>query len=323
MTILNTVKAQSRWRGWEFALWAALFVLPFAMPKHAALVNEIAIVALFALSLDLILGYRGIVSLGHAAFLGFGAYGAALFAKHVHADPLLGLAFAVVATTVLGFMCAFTILRGTDLTRLMVTLGVSLVLFELANKLDFLTGGADGLQGVLMAPVLGRFEFDLQAQTAAWYSLTVLLIIFIGLRRVMGSPWGFAVQTLRDNALRASAVGVAVSKVTVQTYTLAAAVAGAAGALMAQTSGFASLDVFSVERSADLMLMVVIGGLGWMYGGLFGAIVFKLLHDVISSVTPQYWGFWMGLFLVVLVLVGRDRLIATLNPLTWFKGKTT
>jgi branched-chain amino acid transport system permease protein len=133
----------------------------------------------------------------------------------------------------------------------------------------------------------------------------------------MHSPWGFTVQTLRDNQLRASAVGIATSKVTVQLYVLAAAVAGAAGALLAQTTGFASLDVFSVERSADLMLMVVIGGLGWMYGGLLGAIVFKLLHDVISSITPQYWGFWVGLFLVVLVLVGRDRLLGALNPLNW------
>ncbi len=320
---LQNVLAQSRWRGWEFALWAILFALPWLVPKHAALVNEIAIVALFAISLDLVVGYRGIVSLGHAAFLGFGAYSAALFAKHIHMDPLLGLAVAIAACTALGFLCAFTILRGSDLTRLMVTLGVSLILFELANKLDFLTGGADGLQGVVLGPVLGRFEFDLQGKTAAWYSLTVLLLLFIMLRRVMHSPWGYTVQTLRDNALRASAVGVAVSKVTVQTYTLAATIAGAAGALLAQTSGFASLDVFSVERSADLMLMIVIGGLGWMYSGLLGAIAFKLLHDVISNITPQYWGFWMGLFLMVLVLVGRDRCIAAVNPIAWYKKLTS
>jgi branched-chain amino acid transport system permease protein len=317
--ILSAVASQSRWKIWEYALWALLFVLPFAVPKHAALVNEIAIVALFAISLDLVLGYRGIVSLGHAAFLGFGAYSAALFAKHIHADPLLGLLVAIAATAVLGLLCAFTILRGSDLTRLMVTMGVSLILFELANKLDFLTGGADGLQGVVIAALLGRFEFDLQGQTAAWYSLSIMLLAFVLLRRMMHSPWGFTVQTLRDNQLRASAVGIATSKVTVQLYVLAAAVAGAAGALLAQTTGFASLDVFSVERSADLMLMVVIGGLGWMYGGLLGAMVFKLLHDVISSITPQYWGFWMGLFLVVLVLVGRNRLLGTLNPLKWFK----
>ncbi len=319
LSLLAPVVEQSRWKIWELAVWAVLFALPFAIPKHAALVNEIAIVALFALSLDIVLGYRGIVSLGHAAFLGFGAYSAALFAKHIHADPLLGLVLAIGLTTVLGFICAFTVLRGTDLTRLMVTMGVSLLLFELANKLDFLTGGADGLQGVLMAPVLGRFEFDLQGMTAAWYSLTVLLLVFLILRRVLQSPWGYSVQTLRDNALRASAVGVDVSTITVQAYTLAAAVAGAAGALLAQTSGFASLDVFSLERSADLMLMVVIGGLGWLYGGLLGAVVFKLLHDVISSITPQYWGFWMGLFLVVLVMVGRDRLMAAFNPVAWFR----
>ncbi len=321
-TNLSAVAAQSRWRAWELALWALLFALPWVLPKHAALVNEITIVALFAISLDVVLGYRGIVTLGHAAFLGFGAYSAALFAKHIHADPLLGLAVAMGGTAFLGLLCAFTVLRGSDLTRLMVTLGVSLVLFELANKLDFLTGGADGLQGVVMAPLLGRFEFDLLGQTAAWYSLVITFVLFVILRRLMHSPWGFAVQLLRDNALRASAVGIAGSRVTVQSYTLAATLAGAAGGLMAQTTGFASLDVFSIERSADLVLMVVIGGLGWMYGGLLGAVVFKLLHDVISSFTPQYWGFWIGLFLVVLVLVGRDRMIAAANPLNWIKRRS-
>ena len=305
----------SRWRLWEPLLWLAVMFAPLVFKSHALLVNEIAIVAMFALSLDLILGYTGIVSLGHAAFLGFGAYSAALFAKHINPDPLLGLAVGTAAATVLGALCSFTIQRGSDLTRLMVTLGVSLILYELANKLDWLTGGADGLQGVTMGPLLGRFEFDLYGQTAAWYSLTVLLLIFLLSRRLVHSPFGATLEAVRDNRLRAMAIGIPVGARLSVVYTVAAGIAGAAGALLAQTTGFAALDIFSFERSADLMLILVIGGIGWLYGGLAGALVFILMREGIASITPQYWTFWIGLFLVVLVLVGRDRL---LRPWTWF-----
>jgi len=310
-------RAAGRWRWPEGLLWLLAFALPALWPGHALIVNEIAIVALFAVSLDLVLGYTGIVTLGHAAFLGFGAYCAALFAKHIHPDPVLGLAVGVVAATLLGALCSLTILRGSDLTRLMVTLGVALLLLELANKLDGLTGGSDGLQGVVMGPVLGRFEFDLYGQTAAWYSLSVLLLLFALARRWVHSPWGATLMAVRDNPLRAAAIGISVPQRLAAVYTLAAGVAGAAGALLAQTTGFASLDVFALERSADAVLMLVIGGVGWLYGGVLGAVVFKLLHDLISAWTPQYWTFWMGLFLVVLMLVGRERL----SPARWWRAR--
>ncbi|WP_281812645.1 branched-chain amino acid ABC transporter permease [Limnohabitans sp. MORI2] len=316
MDARSRLLSASRWRWYEPLLWAVAFALPALLPGHALIVNEIAIVALFAVSLDLVLGYTGIVTLGHAAFLGFGAYCAALFAKFIHPDPLLGLAVGMAAATVLGAVCSVTILRGSDLTRLMVTLGVALLLLELANKLDWLTGGSDGLQGVMMGPLLGRFEFDLYGQTAAWYSLTVLLLLFALARRWVSSPWGATLRAVRDNPLRAAAIGISVPSRLAVVYTLAAGVAGAAGALLAQTTGFASLDVFALERSADAVLMLVIGGVGWLYGGVLGAVVFKLLHDIISGITPQYWTFWMGLFLVVLMLVGRERL----SPARWFKG---
>ena len=305
----------SLWRWYELVLWLLVFAAPWLFSGHALIVNEVAIVALFALSLDLVLGYSGVVSLGHAAFLGFGAYTAALFAKHVMPDPLTGLLLAIAATTLLGAAFSLTILRGTDLTRLMVTLGVALILLELANKLDWLTGGSDGLQGVIMGPVLGRFEFDLMGQTAATYSLIVLFILFFAVRHWVHSPMGATVKAIRDNRLRAAAIGInANAKISI-VYTVAAGLAGAAGALMAQTTGFASLDIFALDRSADVMLMLVIGGVGWLYGGLLGAVGFKLMHDVISSITPQYWTFWIGLFLVVLVLVGRDKL---LKPWKWW-----
>ena len=308
-----------RWRWWEVLL-LPIFVLTWVLvPTQALLFNEIAILALFALSLDLILGYAGIVSLGHAAFFGFGAYTAALFAKFVMQDPLVGLAVAVAAAALLGAVCSLTVLRGSDLTRLMVTLGVASILYELANKLDWLTGGADGLQGVVMGPLrtpLGSFDFDLYGRTAYGYTLTVLIVCLVLCRRLVKSPFGWSLQAARDNRLRAASIGLSVNARLMAVYTVAAAIAGASGALLAQTSGFASLDVFDFHRSAEVMLVLVIGGTGFLYGGIFGAIAFKLLHDLISTWTPQYWNFWLGLFLVVLVLTGRERFI---RPWTWWK----
>jgi branched-chain amino acid transport system permease protein len=314
--VSDSLRNTSRWKVWEPIFWLLALASPFVLSSHALIINEIAIVALFAISLDLVLGYTGIVSLGHAAFFGMGAYGAALFAKLVMPDPLVGLVVAIVVSSALGAICSLTILRGSDLTRLMVTLGVALILLELANKLDWLTGGADGLQGVVMGPLLGRFEFDLAGRTAACYSIVVALILFVLARRLTSSAFGATLMAIRDNRLRAMAIGIPVSSRLAVIYTIAAGVAGAAGALLAQTTGFASLDVFAFDRSADVMLLLVIGGTGWLYGGIAGAVVFKLMQDIISSITPQYWTFWIGLFLVILMLVGRERL---LSPHTWFK----
>ncbi|MEJ6023676.1 branched-chain amino acid ABC transporter permease [Ramlibacter sp. PS4R-6] len=312
----KSLLATAKVKWWEPLLWLAAFAVPLLVPSTALIVNEIAIIALFAVSLDLVLGYAGIVSLGHAAFFGLGAYTAALFCKHINPDPHLGLVVAMAASAVLGLAASFTILRGTDLTRLMVTLGVALILLELANKLDWLTGGTDGIQGLVFSPVLGQFAFDLAGRTAVFYSLAVLLVLFFIARRIVNSPYGATLKAIRDNRLRAMAIGIPVHARLVSVYTLAAAIAGAAGALFTQTSGFSSLDVFEFHRSADLMLMLVVGGTGWLYGGVVGAVVFKIMQDLLSSITPQYWTFWLGLFLVVLVLVGRDRLF---KPWTWWK----
>jgi branched-chain amino acid transport system permease protein len=318
MTAQQSLLRARRMKPWEPVAWLLAFASPVLFPEHALIINEIAIVGLFAVSLDLVLGYAGIVSLGHAAFFGLGAYTAALFARHVMPDPHVGLLVAIAAAALLGLAASLTVLRGSDLTRLMVTLGVALILGELANKLDWLTGGTDGIQGLAIAPVLGRFEFDLSGRTAAYYSLTVLLVLFVAARRLVHSPFGATLTAIRDNRLRAMAVGIPVPARLMAVYTVAAAMAGAAGALFTQTSGFASLDVFEFHRSADVLLMLVIGGTGWLYGGLAGAIVFRLLQDFVSQITPQYWTFWIGLFLVVLVLAGRDRL---LKPWTWWRRK--
>jgi branched-chain amino acid transport system permease protein len=313
-----SLQRASRMKWWEPVLWIVAFASPVLFPSQALIVNEIAIVGLFAVSLDLVLGYAGIVSLGHTAFFGLGAYTAALFCQKVTPDPHIGLLVSMAVAALLGFFASFTVLRGTDLTRLMVTLGVALLLLELANKLDWLTGGTDGIQGLMFSPVLGKFEFELTGRVASYYSMSVLLILFLVARRIVHSPFGATLKAIRDNRLRAMAIGVPVHARLVAIYTVAAAMAGAAGALLCQTTGFASLDVLEFHRSADVLLMLVIGGVGWLYGGILGAIVFKLLQNYLSAITPQYWTFWLGLFLVLLVLVGRDRL---LRPWAWRRAR--
>ncbi|MCZ7657611.1 MAG: branched-chain amino acid ABC transporter permease [Xanthobacteraceae bacterium] len=302
--------------------WLAAAASTVLLPGHHLILTEIAWLALFALSLDLILGYAGIVSLGHAAFFGLGAYAAGLLAKHeLVNEPLLALLLAGLAAALLGFVTSFLVLRGADLTRLMVTLGVALLLRELANKHAWLTGGADGLQGVTVKPLLGTFRFDMFGHTGYVYTLAVTFVLFLVARRIMNSSFGLSLQAMKENPARAEAVGMPVSRRLIAVYTLAAGYAGIAGALLTQTTAFTSLDVFSFERSADLLLVLIIGGAGYLYGGLIGAVVFKLLQDSLSTITPQYWPFWIGLLLVAIVLVGRERITAWTAPLRAFAGR--
>ena len=314
----DPLAARRRWRIAEIGFWLAILAAYFLLPRQLLIINEIAILALFALSLDLILGYAGIVSLGHAAFFGLGAYAAGIFAKHVAGDPLIGLAVAAALSAAVGFVTSFLVLRGSDLTRLMVTLGVALVLHELANSWAEVTGGADGLQGMSVGPVAGYFEFDLFGRTAAGYSLIVLFLLFLAARLIVTSPFGLSLRAIRENPVRAGAVGVPVNRRRVAIYTLAAAYAGISGALLAQTTQFVSLDVFEFQRSADVLLVLIIGGTGYLYGGLIGAMIFKFMQDALATATPQYWQFWIGLILVIIVLVGRDRVGA---QIAWLRRR--
>jgi branched-chain amino acid transport system permease protein len=300
---------RARWGRLEYVFWLAALASVFLLPGRHLILTEIAWLGLFALSLDLILGYAGIISLGHAAFFGVGSYAAALFAKYgIITEPVLALVAAGLAAAVLGFATSFLVLRGSDLTRLMVTLGVALIMREIANQIPDLTGGADGLQGVIVAPILGMFQFDIFGHVGYVYCLAVLFVFFLLARRIVYSPFGLSLRAVRGNPLRAASIGIPVNARLVAIYTLAAFYAGVAGALLAQTTSFASLDVFSFERSADLLLVLIIGGTGYLYGGLIGAVIFKLMQDWIANLTPQYWQFWIGLVLVLIVLIGRDRI---------------
>jgi branched-chain amino acid transport system permease protein len=303
------LRRRARWSPLEIAFWIFAFATIWLFPSKYLILKDAAILALFALSLDLILGYAGIISLGQAAFFGVAGYFSGLVAKYGFInEPVVALICSGLVAAVFGFVTSFLVLRGTDLTRLMVTLGVSLMLGEVANRYSNITGGADGLQGVDIAPVLGRFRFDLYGHNGYVYCLIVLFVCFVIARRVVYSPFGLSLRAVKGNSLRASAIGIPVKWRLVAIYTVAAGFAGIAGALLTQTTAFCSLDVFSLERSADLLLVLIIGGTGYLYGGLIGAVIYKLLQDWIANLTPQYWQFWIGLVLVVIVLLGRERM---------------
>ena len=294
----------------EAAFWVVVAAAWFLFPGYLVLGSQILIVAIFALSLDLILGYAGIVSLGHAAFFGVGAYTAGLLAVHGWGEPLSGLAAAGAVAALVGFAASFLVVRGEDLTRLMVTMGIALLLYEGANRAAFITGGVDGLQGVTMGKLLGVFVFDLAGKTAYAYSFVVLLLVFLLLRVVTRSPFGLALRGIRENPQRMAAIGVPVRARLVAAYTLAAAIAGIAGGLLAQTTQFVGIDTLGFQRSAELLIMLVLGGTGRLYGAIIGTAVFMLAQDFLAGINPVYWEFWLGLGLVVFVLVARGGILS-------------
>jgi branched-chain amino acid transport system permease protein len=217
-----------------------------------------------------------------------------------------GLLVAAVVCAALGFVTSLLVLRGADLTRLMVTLGVAMMLFELANKLTFITGGVDGLQGIEMKPLFGTFGFDMYGKTAYWYAMGVLFLLFWAARKLVHSPFGLSIKGIRLNAARMPALGAPINARLAAIYTIGAAYAGVAGGLMAQTTQFVALDVLAFNRSAELLLILVLGGSGSLYGAILGTIVFMSAHHVLSDMNPEYWQFWLGALMLVIVLFARD-----------------
>lgn len=307
-------------RAVEVLFWTALASTFFWLPDHRTMMSQILIFGLFAVTLDLALGYAGILTLGHAAFFGAGAYAAGLFAKHAWAEPFSGLAVAILLCGALGYALSWLVVRGADLTRLMITLAVCVLLAELANRLSAVTGGTDGLQGVAIAPVLGRFEFDLYGKTTFVYAYAVVLLLFLALRRIVHSPFGLSLRGIHDNSKRMLAVGSPVHSRLRLAYTLSAAVAGAAGALLAQTTQFVGIESIGFSRSAEILIVLVLGGTGRLYGGIVGALAYMLVHDKFSDMNPQYWMFWLGLFLIAAALFGRGGIMGALSRFVRTRG---
>jgi len=222
------LEAQIRWRHMEVVCWLAA-LLPFVLtPSYLVLASQIAITALFALSLDLILGYAGIVSLGHAAFFGVGAYTAGLISKFGWGEPLSGLVIASVFAGLVGYAASFIIANFRHLALIMITLGMGLLLHEAANSASWLTGGADGLQGMRIWPLFDYFKFDLYGRTAYTYSLLVLFLMFLLARRLIHSPFGLALRGIRENPVRMPAIGAPSRAHIRKIYTISAVMAGIA-----------------------------------------------------------------------------------------------
>ncbi len=283
--------------------WAAIVLVYFLFPDRLTLGVSVFIMALFALSLDLALGYAGIVSLGHAAFFGVGAYAAAICAIHITTDPILGMIFATVVAALFGLVTGALILHTRGVTLMMLTLAVAALVAETANQAHALTGGDDGLQMPELAPLLGFFRFDLWGRTAYFYAAAVLLAWFAVSWRILRSPFGRSVNGARQNSRRMQAIGTPVWRRLVAAYALSAAMAGSAGALAAQSTGTVGLSAMSLLSSGTVLMVLVLGGMRRLYGAFIGAVVYVVIQDLAAEMDPFRWMFVIGGLLMAVVLL--------------------
>jgi branched-chain amino acid transport system permease protein len=307
--LLDRFARRHRLRAGEALPWLATIAAYFVFPDYLALGAQVLATILFALSLDLVLGYAGIITLGHAAFFGTGAYTAGILAANGWGEPISGLIAAALVAGLTGLASGAIILRTSGLTLLMQTLVVAAMLSELANKAGRITGGADGLQGMEVWPVLGQFRFDLFGRTAYVYCAVVLLICWLLVRAIVHSSFGRSLTGIRENVLRMHAVGSPVSHRKLLAYTISAALAGISGALIAQTSQFVGLGVLSLERSGTVLIMLIIGGVGQLYGAFIGVPLYMIAQDRFSEIDPVFWYFWLGLFMIFVVLFARGGVL--------------
>lgn len=289
--------------------WLATLGAFFVVPDYLALGSQILITILFALSVDLVLGYAGIVTLGQAAFFGTGAYTAGILAVHGWGEPVSGLIAGGLMAGLVGLMSGMLILRTQGLTLLMQTLVVAALLYEFANKAHALTGGADGLQGMEVWAIFGVFRFDMFGRVAFVYSAVVLFFCWLATRTLVHSAFGRSLTGVRENILRMRAIGAPVERRKLIVYTFSAVLAGIAGALLAQTTQFVGLGTLSLERSGAILVMLIIGGVGRLYGGFVGVPLYMIAQDRFAAIDPVYWYFWIGLFMVLLVLFARGGVL--------------
>jgi branched-chain amino acid transport system permease protein len=304
-----------RLRPIELLPWIVAIGAYFVFSGYLPLGSQILIMILFALSLDLVLGYAGIVTLGQAAFFGTGAYAAGIWSVHVTGEPLSGLLIGALAAAIVGLVSGAIILRTTGLTLLMLTLAITSLLAAAANDAVAVTGGNDGLQGVTINPILGWFDFDLYGRTAYLYCLIVLFFAWWFVRRLVHAPFGQALVGIRENVTRMHAIGTPVRLRLLTVYTIAAALAGVAGALLTQTTQFVGLTTLGFERSGEIVIMLVLGGTGRLYGAFIGATVYMIAQDQLAEADPVFWDFWIGLLLVLIVLFARGGILGLTDRL--------
>jgi branched-chain amino acid transport system permease protein len=293
----------------EVVFWALPIAAYFIFPDHLSFGAQVLIMSLYAMSLGLILGFAGIVTLGHAAFFGIGAYSTALISLAGYHEPITATLAGGLFAALVAFAIGPIVLRLSGLPLMMMTLAIGAVLFEAANKFGWLTGGENGLSGIEFDPVLNMFRWSVFGQTSYLYSLAWLFAMFLIFRALVASPFGLALQGIRENALRMRLVGAPVSRHLVTVYAISALMAGVAGALSAQITGFVGLDVLAIDLSINGIIMLVLGGVGSIYGGPVGAAVYMVLKDYAANWDPYNWMAVIGLFLILVVLFGKNGLI--------------
>ena len=308
-----------RVRAWEAIPWILALAWFFAFPTHLGFGTEVLVTILFAISLDLALGYAGIVTLGHAAFFGAGAYTVGILAKHgLWNEPLTGLVLAAVVAAAVGLGSGVVLLRTRGLTLLMLTLCTMALLEEAANLAHAWTGGFDGLDSLPIAPLLGRFEFNpLIPRTQYLYALAVLFLCFAFVRTLVYSPFGQSLTGIRENAPRMHAVGAPVPRRLVVCYTLSAAIAGIAGGIWAQANAYVNLGTLGLDRAATVLIILALGGHGRLYGPFVGAVAYMALAHYLSKIYPTAWQLGLGLLLVVIALFAKNGILgiaAALGP---------
>lgn len=314
MTITATAKvplpaSQPNFTWLQVVPWVIAFGVYFVAPQYAPLLTQIFIMIMFAMSLDLLVGYAGIVSLGHAGLFGTGAYVAGILAVRGINDPLWSALIATACAGVVGLLFGALMLRTKGLALLMLSLASGILLHELANKATGITGGADGLQGIGFAPVLGQWEFDFRGTTAFFYSLALLLAMFFTLKRLVHSPFGWSLRGIRENDRRMAAIGCQNYRRRLLAYAISAAMAGLAGAVQTQCTGFVALNALSFELSGSVLIMLILGGSGRLYGPFLGVPTYMLAQDYLAKQDPTNWFLWQGIILLVLVLFVRGGML--------------
>ncbi|HWM45275.1 MAG TPA: branched-chain amino acid ABC transporter permease [Xanthobacteraceae bacterium] len=293
--------------------WLLVIAAYVALPDYLTLGTNVLIMILFALSLEIALGYAGIVSLGHAAFYGVGAYAAGICAIHFTNEPLLGLLFATAVAAVFGLVTGALILHTQGMTLMMLTLAVAALIAEAANQAHALTGGDDGLQLPALKPLLGLFKFDLWGHTAYLYAGAVLLVWFLLSWRIVRSPFGRSVNGIRQNPRRMRAIGAPVWRRLVAAYGLSAAMAGTAGALSAQATGSVGIASLSLLTSGTVLMVLVLGGMRRLYGAFVGAVVYVVVQDLAAELDPFRWMFVIGGLLMASVLFFENGLMSIVD----------
>lgn len=290
--------------------WGAIAAAYLLAPDYLSLGTNVLTMILFALSLELALGYAGILTLGHAAFYGVGAYAAGVFAIHVDTDPLAGLAAATIVAAMFGLCTGVLILHTRGMTLMMLTLAVAALIAETANQAHALTGGDDGLQLPKLRPILGLFRFDLWGHVAYVYAAVVLFVWFVVSWRIIRSPFGRSLNGIRQNPDRMRAIGTPVWRRSVVAYALSAAMAGTAGALSAQTAGSVGPTSLGLLTSGTVLMVLVLGGMRKLYGAFVGAVVYIVVQDLAAELDPFSWMFIIGGLLMVTVLFLEDGLMS-------------